>query len=63
VFEDCVAAFEVINCQSVQAQTTGKVATVSIDKVDGCQVYLSVGVSVYLCICVSVYLGGNILYL
>ena len=41
VFEDCVAAFEVINCQSMQAQTTGKVNTISIDKTDGAQVYLS----------------------
>jgi len=40
VFETCVAAFELINCQSVQVQTTGKVPTVSIDKTDGCQVFL-----------------------
>eukprot|EP00039_Didymoeca_costata_P028706 m.22002 g.22002 ORF g.22002 m.22002 type:complete len:459 (+) comp7313_c0_seq1:40-1416(+) len=41
VFEDCVAAFEIINCQSVQVQTTGKVATISIDKTDGAILYLS----------------------
>lgn len=41
VFENCVAAFELINCQSVQAQTTGSVATISIDKTDGAAIYLS----------------------
>lgn len=41
VFDDCAAAFEIINCQSVQAQITGKCYTVSIDKTDGAQVYLS----------------------
>ena len=41
VFEDCVAAFEFVNCQSMQAQVTGLVNTVSIDKTDGAMVYLS----------------------
>lgn len=41
VFGDCVAAFEVINSTSVQCQTTGKVQTISIDKTDGAQIYLS----------------------
>lgn len=41
VFDTCVAAFELINCQSVQCQVTGKVETISIDKTDGAQVYLS----------------------
>lgn len=41
VFEDCVAVFEFINCQSVQMQVNGRIPTVSIDKTDGCQIYLS----------------------
>nr|CAI5849151.1 unnamed protein product [Callosobruchus analis] len=36
-----VATIEFINCQSVQMQVIGKVPTISIDKTDGCQVYLS----------------------
>nr|CAH7752374.1 unnamed protein product [Callosobruchus chinensis] len=36
-----VAAIEFINCQSVQMQVFGKVPTISIDKTDGCQIYLS----------------------
>lgn len=38
VFENCVAAFEMVNCQSCQAQVTGAVPTVSIEKTDGAQV-------------------------
>jgi len=38
-----VAAFELVNCKSVQAQVTGKVATISIDKTDGAAIYLSEG--------------------
>lgn len=41
VFESCVAAFEIVNSQSVQAQVTGLVQTISIDKTDGAQIYLS----------------------
>jgi len=41
VFDTCVAAFELINCNSVQVQVIEKVKTISIDKTDGCQVYLS----------------------
>ncbi|EDQ88715.1 uncharacterized protein MONBRDRAFT_37312 [Monosiga brevicollis MX1] len=41
VFDTVVAAFEVVNTQRVQIQVTGKVATISIDKTDGAQVYLS----------------------
>mgnify|MGYP003342392998 CR=1 FL=1 len=41
VFESLVSCIEFINCQSVQMQVLGKVPTVSIDKTDGCQVYLS----------------------
>ncbi|XP_001638431.2 adenylyl cyclase-associated protein 1 [Nematostella vectensis] len=41
VFDDAIATVEFVNCQSVQCQVNGKVPTVSIDKTDGCQVYLS----------------------
>ncbi|KAJ8941893.1 hypothetical protein NQ318_001748, partial [Aromia moschata] len=41
VFDHLVSAVEFINCQSVQMQVFGKVPTISIDKTDGCQIYLS----------------------
>lgn len=41
VFEDVVAACEAVNCQSVEIQCAKYVPTIVIDKVDGCQVYLS----------------------
>lgn len=41
IMDSIVAAVEFINCQSVQMQVFGKVPTISIDKTDGCQVYLS----------------------
>ncbi|KAK9887884.1 hypothetical protein WA026_000188 [Henosepilachna vigintioctopunctata] len=41
VFENLVSSVEFINCQSVQMQVLGKVPTISIDKTDGCQIYLS----------------------
>eukprot|EP00794_Sanderia_malayensis_P012013 gene12013-13253_t len=41
VFDDLVSTCEFVNCKSVQAQANGTVPTVSIDKTDGCQVYLS----------------------
>lgn len=41
VFDEAIASFDVINCQSVQAQMMVKVPTVSIDKTDGCMIYLS----------------------
>lgn len=41
VFDSVVSAMEFINCQSVQMQVMGKVPTISIDKTDGCQIYLS----------------------
>lgn len=41
VFDDAVSSCEFINCQSVQMQVLGKVPTISIDKTDGCQMYLS----------------------
>lgn len=43
VFEDCIGAFEFVNCQSMQVQVLGALATLSIDKTDGAQVYLSKG--------------------
>ncbi len=41
VFSDVIASCEVINCQSVQLQTTGIVPTISVEKTDGCTLYLS----------------------
>ncbi|CEF61777.1 Adenylyl cyclase-associated protein [Strongyloides ratti] len=41
VFENLLSQIEVINCQSIQVQTMGKLPTISIQKTDGCQVYLS----------------------
>ncbi|XP_063914925.1 adenylyl cyclase-associated protein 1 isoform X1 [Zophobas morio] len=41
VFDSLVSSMEFINCQSVQMQVLGKVPTISIDKTDGCQMYLS----------------------
>ena len=41
VFDDVLATCELVNCQSMQVQCLQTVPTVSIDKVDGCQVYLS----------------------
>ncbi|XP_064480305.1 adenylyl cyclase-associated protein 1-like isoform X2 [Ornithodoros turicata] len=41
VFDDIVSVVEFINCQSVKAQSLGKVPTIAIDKTDGAHVYLS----------------------
>uniref|UniRef100_A0A915PJH0 Adenylyl cyclase-associated protein n=1 Tax=Setaria digitata TaxID=48799 RepID=A0A915PJH0_9BILA len=41
VFDSLLSQIEVINCQSVQVQTLGAMPTLSIQKTDGCQVYLS----------------------
>ncbi|XP_059206229.1 adenylyl cyclase-associated protein 1 [Centropristis striata] len=41
VFEDVVGIIEVINCKDVKVQVMGKVPTISINKTDGCHVYLS----------------------
>uniref|UniRef100_A0A0K0EFA3 Adenylyl cyclase-associated protein n=1 Tax=Strongyloides stercoralis TaxID=6248 RepID=A0A0K0EFA3_STRER len=41
VFENLLSQIEIINCQSIQVQTLGKLPTISIQKTDGCQVYLS----------------------
>ncbi|KAJ8268193.1 hypothetical protein COCON_G00133650 [Conger conger] len=41
VFDDVVGIVEVINCRDVKIQVMGKVPTISINKTDGCHVYLS----------------------
>ncbi|KAK6057306.1 DE Adenylate cyclase associated [Cooperia oncophora] len=41
VFDAVVAQCETINCQRVEIQTLGEMPTISIQKTDGCQVYLS----------------------
>nr|CAH8841222.1 unnamed protein product [Trichobilharzia regenti] len=41
VFDHLISSIDVVNCQSVQIQCLGQLATVNIDKTDGCQVYLS----------------------
>ncbi|XP_043573670.1 adenylyl cyclase-associated protein 1 [Chiloscyllium plagiosum] len=41
VFEDVVGIVEVINSRDVKIQVLGKVPTISINKTDGCHVYLS----------------------
>ncbi|XP_069827505.1 adenylyl cyclase-associated protein 1 [Dendropsophus ebraccatus] len=41
VFEDAVGIVEIINARDVKVQVLGKVPTISINKTDGCHVYLS----------------------
>lgn len=41
VLDSVVSSVEFVNCQSVQMQVLNKVPTVSIDKTDGCQIYLN----------------------
>ncbi|CAB1321053.1 unnamed protein product [Coregonus sp. 'balchen'] len=41
VFDDVVGIVEIINCRDVKVQVLGKVPTISINKTDGCHVYLS----------------------
>ncbi|TKC45467.1 hypothetical protein EI555_000527 [Monodon monoceros] len=41
VFNDVVGIVEIINCRDVKVQVMGKVPTISINKTDGCHVYLS----------------------
>ncbi|KAG7270211.1 hypothetical protein CRUP_035943 [Coryphaenoides rupestris] len=41
VFENAVGIVEIINSKSVQLQVLGTVPTISINKTEGCQVYLS----------------------
>lgn len=41
VFDDLVSCSEVVNCQSCKVQVMGCMPTISIEKTDGCQVFLS----------------------
>ncbi|XP_034609874.1 adenylyl cyclase-associated protein 1 [Trachemys scripta elegans] len=41
VFDDVVGIVEIINCRDIKVQVMGKVPTISINKTDGCHVYLS----------------------
>ncbi|CAD5229427.1 unnamed protein product [Bursaphelenchus okinawaensis] len=41
VFDNLLAQVEIINSQSVEVQSMGTLPTISIQKTDGCQVYLS----------------------
>ncbi|CAH0552786.1 unnamed protein product [Brassicogethes aeneus] len=41
VFDSLLSTVEFINCESVQMQVFGRVPTITIDKTDGCQIYLS----------------------
>uniref|UniRef100_A0A914C9I9 Adenylyl cyclase-associated protein n=1 Tax=Acrobeloides nanus TaxID=290746 RepID=A0A914C9I9_9BILA len=41
VFENLLSQVEIINCQSIEVQSLGALPTISIQKTDGCQVYLS----------------------
>eukprot|EP00079_Xenopus_tropicalis_P036664 XP_017950435.1 PREDICTED: adenylyl cyclase-associated protein 2 isoform X2 [Xenopus tropicalis] len=41
VFDDVVGIVEVINSKDIEIQVLGKVPTISINKTDGCHVYLS----------------------
>ncbi|XP_030074520.1 adenylyl cyclase-associated protein 1 [Microcaecilia unicolor] len=41
VFDDTVGIVEIINSKDVKVQVTGKVPTISINKTDGCHMYLS----------------------
>ncbi|KAG6417540.1 hypothetical protein SASPL_119723 [Salvia splendens] len=41
VFEDVVAACELVNCNSTEVQCQGVAPTISIDNTEGCQLYLS----------------------
>jgi len=41
VFENIVASFEIVNCNSVEVQAVGKVPSFAVDKTSGCQIYLS----------------------
>lgn len=41
VFQDVVAACEVVNCTSVEVQCQGSAPTLAVDNTNGCQLYLS----------------------
>jgi len=44
VFTSVVSSCEFINCQSVQMQAMDSVPTISVEKTDGCQMYLGKGI-------------------
>ena len=49
VFQDVVAALEVVNCVSVEVQCKGSAPTMAVDNTSGCQLYLgphSLGASI-----------------
>ncbi|KAL7381955.1 hypothetical protein ABVT39_014078 [Epinephelus coioides] len=41
VFDNVVGIVDIINCKDVKIQVLGKVPTISINKTDGCHIYLS----------------------
>ena len=41
VFGTCISSCEMVNCKKMQVQTTGVCPTFSIDKTDGCLIYMS----------------------
>ncbi|KAK5837887.1 hypothetical protein PVK06_006614 [Gossypium arboreum] len=41
LFKDVVAAFEIVNCNGVEAQCQGSAPTISVDNTSGAQLYLS----------------------
>ncbi|XVE93220.1 hypothetical protein REPUB_Repub01dG0171600 [Reevesia pubescens] len=41
VFQDVVAACEIVNCNGVEVQCQGSALTISVDNTSGCQLYLS----------------------
>ncbi|XP_022763268.1 cyclase-associated protein 1-like isoform X3 [Durio zibethinus] len=41
VFQDVVAACEIVNCNGVEVQCQGSAPTISVDNTSGCQLYLS----------------------
>jgi len=41
VLDSVIGTCEFVNCQSVKAQVNGKVPTISVDKTDGCLLYLN----------------------
>jgi hypothetical protein len=45
VFDDVIATVEVVNCNSVQVQCKGSLPTMSIDKCDGCQLFITKAVA------------------
>lgn len=40
IFQDVISTVETVNCKRIQLQPLGKLPCMSIDKTDGCQIYL-----------------------